>query len=73
MTFNSGYLARWDLRATQRYCAQLNLDSNAHRFSGDDVYVVDSSWAPRLQGNPNADCRTLDSYEVCVFSGAAQD
>lgn len=70
MTFNSGYLARWDLRATERYCAQLTSASDAHHFSSDDVYVVDSSWAPKLGGIPKPECRKMDSYNVCVFNSA---
>lgn len=68
MTFNSGYLARWNLRATLEYCAQLDRDGDAHRFSGNDVYVVDPSWESKMNGVRGIECQVLDGYRACVFS-----
>lgn len=68
MTFNSGYLARWNLRATQVYCGQLVRDSDAHRFSSDDVYVVDPSWQSKISGMNNLECHILDGYRACVLA-----
>jgi hypothetical protein len=70
MTFNSGYLARWNLRATQAYCTQLLRDSDAHRFSTDDVYIVDPSWAAKMEADPALHCRPIDGYRVCVFENS---
>ncbi|HMM56570.1 MAG TPA: DUF6311 domain-containing protein [Rudaea sp.] len=68
MTFNSGYLARWNLRATQRYCEQLLRDSDAHYFKGDDVYIVDRSWESKMDKVSGIQCRALDGYRACVLA-----
>ena len=68
MTFNSGYLARWNLRATQEYCLQLLSDSEAHRFSSDDLYIVDPSWAAKMDAEPRLVCRSIEGYRACVFN-----
>lgn len=67
LTFNSGYLARWDLRATQAYCQHFNEDVQSQRFSDDDVYVVDSTLQPKLVG-ADFDCQRLDGYLACVLA-----
>lgn len=70
LTFNSGYVARWNAHATARYCAQLSAQADAGQWSDEDLYVLSpaTDWATRFQRSaaPHR-CEQLDGYTVCVL------
>ena len=71
MTLNSGYLARWNRKATNRYCEELGKQVEAAAWSADDLYVIGADWKDRFeQQAPAARCETLNGYDVCVVEGA---
>ena len=73
MTFNSGYLARWDSQKTTLYCDKLNDDiTNAH-YSADDVYIVGPIIADKVRATPGMTCRTLDGFPVCMLGASTID
>jgi len=68
MTFNSGYLARWNVRGTERYCTDLGAQLAAGDFGSDDLFVVGADWRDAFLRNvPTARCETLDGYQACVI------
>jgi hypothetical protein len=70
MTINSGYLARWDLAATQRYCADLHRQLVAGAWRADELYVVGEDWKARFSERAAAArCEQLNGYDVCVVEG----
>jgi hypothetical protein len=70
MTINSGYLARWDLKATNRYCADLHHRLEAGAWHADELYVVGADWKTRFdQHAADARCEQLNGYDVCVVDG----
>jgi hypothetical protein len=67
MTFNSGYLARWDARATGQYCKTLQQELANGPWSTDDVYVIGPDWKQRFEKSaPTARCEKIDGYDACV-------
>ncbi|HEV7490772.1 MAG TPA: DUF6311 domain-containing protein [Rhodanobacteraceae bacterium] len=71
MTFNSGYLARWDGRATGRYCEVLERQLAEGAWSADDLYVIGPDWKTKFHDSaPAARCEDLDGYEACVVDGS---
>jgi hypothetical protein len=71
LTVNAGYLARWDMRATGRYCESLGKELRAGEWSADDLYVVGAAWkAAFLRGAPEARCERLNDYDACVIGPA---
>ena len=72
MTFNSGYLARWNLRKTARYCSALGHELMSGPWSADDLYIVGATWKQRFEKSaPAARCELLDGYQTCVIDGSA--
>lgn len=74
LTFNTGYLARWNEKATIRYCADLDAQADAGAWSKDDLYVLgdDARWRERFQRMPPPfACEKLDGYEACVVTDGA--
>ena len=70
MTLNSGYLARWNRKATGRYCEDLGKQVDAAAWSKDDLYVIGADWKARFERPaPAARCETLNGYDVCVVEG----
>jgi uncharacterized protein DUF6311 len=70
MTLNSGYLARWNRKATGRYCEDLGKQVDAAAWSKDDLYVIGADWKARFERQaPTARCETLNGYDVCVVEG----
>lgn len=72
LTFNSGYIARWNARATEHYCEQLDAQAESGQWSREDIYVVnrDNGWKERFERNaPPHVCEPLDGYDVCVLDG----
>lgn len=73
LTLNTGYLARWNERATHAYCADLAAQADAGAWSPQDIYVIgpDLRWkARRERVPPPFSCSRLDGYEVCVVDAA---
>jgi len=70
MTLNSGYLARWNERATGRYCAALYRQIETGALNGDEIYIVGANWSERFHASSNARCERLNGYDVCVMDGA---
>lgn len=68
-TFNSGYIARWDSKATERYCGQLRDDIAAQHYSRDDVYIVGPDLIETLKQTDHMQCHLLDTYTACTFDG----
>ncbi len=67
MTFNSGYLARWNQRKTAGYCESLQRRLASGPWSADDLYVVGDEWKARFERSaPNARCERIDVHDVCV-------
>lgn len=67
MTFNSGYVARWNPKAELRYCAQLNDQLAKGDLHADELYVVTDAWLERFQqAAKSPTCRMLDGYRACV-------
>ena len=64
LTVNTGFVARWDVGASKRYCEILR-GSLDHGLDREAVYVVDPSWEPLLENIPHA-CETLDGYRACI-------
>ena len=72
LTFNSGYLARWNLGKTRNYCAQLGHDLATGAWSADDLYVVGDTWRARFERTaPTANCVLLDGYDACIVDAPA--
>lgn len=70
MTLNSGYLARWNRKATGRYCEDLGKQVEAAAWSKDDLYVIGADWKDRFDRRaPAVRCETLNGYDVCVAEG----
>lgn len=73
MTFNSGYLARWNLKATRLYCVELSTQLKSGTFGGDDLYVLGADWRDAFfERAPSARCEKLDGYEACVIDPVAE-
>jgi hypothetical protein len=71
LTVNTGYLARWDMRATGRYRESLERQLQAGAWSADDVYVVGAPWKHAFfRGAPGARCERLNGYDACVIGPA---
>jgi hypothetical protein len=71
LTVNTGYLARWDMRATGRYRESLGKELREGAWSADDLYVVGDAWKDAfLRGAPNARCERLNGYDACVVGPA---
>ncbi|MFC4819380.1 DUF6311 domain-containing protein [Dokdonella ginsengisoli] len=73
LTLNTGYLARWNDRATQDYCGDLASRSDAGLWSPDDIYVIgpDRRWKERFERTPPPfSCEKLDGYDACVVDEA---
>ena len=70
MTFNSGYLARWNMLELGRYCEKVGDDITAARYSPDDVYVVGPDLIEKLRNTPGMGCETLDGYLACTFNAS---
>ncbi len=71
LTFNSGYIARWNARATEHYCEQLDAQAETGQWSREDIYVInhDNGWKARFERNaPPHACEPLDGYDVCVLA-----
>lgn len=68
LTLNTGYVARWNLKATQQYCTALAKQAEAGAWSVEDIYVIgpDARWKAFLEHAPTLSCEKLDSYQVCV-------
>ena len=67
MTFNSGFVARWNLRKTHAYCETLGRQVTDGAWSSDELYVVGAAWKARFDASaPDARCETLDGYDACV-------
>lgn len=72
MTFNSGYLARWNAKATARYCVALNAQLTSGRWSGDDLYILGDDWKDAfLRHADSARCEHIDGYEACTVDEPA--
>lgn len=63
LTVNTGYVARWNQGASNRYCESLRAGIE-RGLDRDALYVVDPSWQPLLD-NVARECRVLDGYDVC--------
>ena len=73
MTFNSGFLARWNLGKTARYCSALGHQITSGPWSADDLYVVGKAWQQRFgKSAPMARCYPLDGYQACVIDGSGR-
>lgn len=71
LTVNTGYLARWDMRATGRYRESLDKQLETGAWSADDLYVVGAPWKDAfLRGAPDARCERLNGYDACVIEPA---
>jgi hypothetical protein len=71
LTVNTGYLARWNMRATGSYCESLDEALRAGAWSADDLYVVGDAWKEAfLRGAPTARCERLNGYDACVVGPA---
>lgn len=68
MTINTGFLARWDKDATNRYCSALDQQMRSGAISPDDLYVVGAAWAAMFLDAAGSKivCRRIDGYEVCA-------
>jgi hypothetical protein len=74
MTLNSGFIARWNMRATSRYCLALREQLEAGIWSDDDIYVVAPVWKNDFERNaPDARCDELNGYDVCVVGPTASN
>jgi len=71
LTVNTGYLARWNARATGRYCETLHSELQSGQWSRDDVYILGRDWKARFAASaPTARCERLDGYDVCIVEDA---
>ncbi len=72
LTFNSGYLARWNSRETGRYCQALARELAEGSWSADDLYVIGADWTAKFHESAStARCEELNGYEACVFDRPA--
>jgi len=70
LTFNSGYLARWNSRDTGRYCEALAQQLAEGSWSADDLYVIGDDWKAKFHESATAArCEELNGYEACVVDG----
>jgi hypothetical protein len=68
MTFNAGYVARWNPDADERYCRQLEDQLARGDLRSDELYVVSDDWKERFEHNAKSPtCRTLDGFRACVI------
>ena len=68
LTFNSGFVARWNQRKTAEYCKVLGRQLADGAWTSDDLYVVGAAWKARFDASARgARCETLDGYEACVI------
>jgi hypothetical protein len=71
LTMNMAYLARWDERGSQNYCARLDTQLHSGHFDADELFVLGPDWRALFHArNPQASCFRLDGYETCVLSPA---
>ncbi|MBO9663265.1 DUF6311 domain-containing protein [Dokdonella sp.] len=70
LTLNTGYVARWNLKATQQYCTDLAERAGAGAWSAQDIYVIGPAerWKAFLEQAPSLSCEKLDGYDVCVVA-----
>ena len=67
MTINTGFVARWDQRATHAYCAGLQQLLVSHTWSTDDLYIVGTDWKERFENaDAHLECEQMDGYEACI-------
>jgi hypothetical protein len=74
LTFNAGFLARHDGRASEAHCHTLAEQMARGTLPQDALYVVNPEWKERLLSGlpPQTECRQLDGLEACfVPSGLA--
>jgi hypothetical protein len=64
LSVNTGFVARWDAGAANRYCEKLRA-SVKQGLDDDAIYVVDASWESLVKDIP-LDCQVLDNYNVCT-------
>jgi hypothetical protein len=70
LTVNSGYLARVDVHALERYCADLDREVAEGRLDRGTIYVVHPSAEARF-ASARAACGDVDGLRLCV--AAAND
>ncbi len=70
MTFNSGYLARWNMVELTQYCEKIGDDIATGRYSSDDVYVVGPDLTEKLRNTAGMTCQTLDNYLACTLNAS---
>ncbi len=70
MTFNTAYVARWNPKAEQNYCAQLVDQLAKGDLRSDELYIVSDQWLERFRHTDKAPtCHTLDGFLACVVDG----
>ncbi len=68
MTINSGYLARWDISGTRRYCHELHERLARGNRDADSLYIVNGEKLAGFLATSSTplDCRKADGYTACL-------